>query len=107
MWATPSLTGLAPPSASGLSVIRAPARPIHDDRSLSRHGPGELQAFEIHHSMGVQYDQHQFAPLAFYRGGEEQGCKAGRDRSSQDANSPRSRLAHIPIRPGTDAALAM
>jgi hypothetical protein len=61
-----------------------------DDRSFSRHGPRELQAFEIHHSVGMQYDQHQFAPLAFYRGSEEERCKGRRDRSSQDSDSPRS-----------------
>ena len=69
-------------------------RLFYDDRPLSRHGSRELQAFEIHHSVGVQYHQHQFAPLAVHRRSQEQRCKAGRHRSGQDANGSRSGLAH-------------
>ena len=61
---------------------------LHDHRSLARHGSGKLQAFEIHHSLGLQHDQHQFASLAVHRRGKEQGCEVGRDRPVQDTYCP-------------------
>ena len=56
--------------------------------------------------MGVQYDQHQFAPLAVIAEAKSKGAKLVvidpvKTRTAREADW------HIPIRPGTDAALAM
>jgi anaerobic selenocysteine-containing dehydrogenase len=47
-----------------------------------------------HHSVGMQHHQHQLAPLAVHRRGEEQRREVGRDRSGQDADGTGSRLAY-------------
>ena len=78
-----------------------------DDRRHRGRRPGEPRALEVHPPVGVQHDLHEPAPVAVHRRGPaSNGAKVVVHRPDAHRTARRADW-HIPIRPGTDGALAL
>ena len=106
--ATRSSTGSAPRSPSGPTATPVPAPPTPSTVGATAGvDPESIVHSQLHHHLGLEHDLDEPAPVAVHRGGAE-ARREGRRASTRCATAPPQRADwYIPIRPGTDGALAL